>query len=137
MSEPTRSEDDIDGNVWERESRAMLAYAQINQMKPGAVQWVRPDELAIDPMGGIKMTITSLKAERDRWKAEAERFTHLATQAETHRLEAERLRGEVARLTEKLFEVLTPRPDPVPVDPIHRALGVRGRPVIGLVTERV
>ena len=32
MSEPTRSEDDIDGNVWERESRAMLAYAQTEQI---------------------------------------------------------------------------------------------------------
>ena len=96
-----------------------------------------PDQRERHRLQAQAQKIVALTAELDRWKAEAERFTHLATQAETHRLEAERLRGEVARLTEKLFEVLTPRPDPVPVDPIHRALGVRGRPVIGLVTERV
>ena len=96
--------------------------------------------------------ICQLTAERDRWKAEAERFTALAMQAEAYRLEAERLEQKLQSTELALDSIVqsdkqtiaalqaqiadATRPEPAAANPLHRAMGVRRALAVGLVTER-
>ena len=115
---------------------------------PAAVPAPAPDPRRTEQAAQI----CQLTAERDRWKAEAERFTALAMQAEAYRLEAERLEQKLQSTELALDSIVqsdkqtiaalqaqiadATRPEPAAANPLHRAMGVRRALAVGLVTER-
>ena len=145
----------IDAPPPDDEAEFKAAKAAIEKMSrlpwrsmPAAVPAPAPDPRRTEQAAQI----CQLTAERDRWKAEAERFTALAMQAEAYRLEAERLEQKlqgtelaldsivqsdkqtIAALQAQIADAT--RPEPAAANPLHRAMGVRRALAVGLVTER-
>ena len=137
MSDTEERSESVDLNFIQQrlaEYRAVWPTPPVS-MTPGRTLTIRaPDHWRLAPAVPGSIWTPPDTRERHRLEAQSQRICVLEA-------EVERLRGELGaalfgmgELARKLAELQ--QPAPAPPNPLHRAIGVRRSPVIGLVTER-